>query len=132
MSLDPSIIAARAEVERTRTRLIETAQELQQRINPKTLAQNVWHDAKEKGADLAEDAVDAVRNRPVAVGGVAAALALFLARGPLLDLAKKAFGDSPGGSNGDRRGKSRGKGAVHSEGRAPGRKSKSVQTEGVA
>ena len=37
---------------------------------------------QDKGADIAEDAVDAVKARPVAVGGVAAALGLFLAREP--------------------------------------------------
>ena len=90
---DPGIIAARAEVERTRTRLLDTAHELQQRLNPKTLARDAWQGAKDKGADLAEDAVDAVRNRPIAAGGIAAALALFLAREPLKDLANKMFGE---------------------------------------
>ena len=37
-------------------------------------------------------AVDAVRRRPVAAGGIVAALALFLAREPLIDLAGKALG----------------------------------------
>ena len=89
----PGIIAARAEVERTRTRLLDTAHELQQRLNPKTLARDAWQGAKDKGADLAEDAVDAVRNRPIAASGIAAALALFLAREPLKDLASRMFGD---------------------------------------
>jgi hypothetical protein len=45
--------------------------------------------AKEKGEDLAEDAVDAVRARPYAATGLVAAIAMFLAREPLIDLASK-------------------------------------------
>jgi hypothetical protein len=67
---------------------MSTAHELQERLSPKALARNTWQGAKEKGADLAEDAVDAVRARPLAVGGVVAALTMFLAREPLMDLAK--------------------------------------------
>jgi hypothetical protein len=87
----PEITAAKAEVERRRARVMATAHELQDRLSPKTLARNTWQGAKEKGADLAEDAVDAVRARPVAAGGVVAAIAMFLAREPLMDLAGKLF-----------------------------------------
>jgi hypothetical protein len=64
-----------------------TAQELQERLSPKVLAKGAWQGAKEKGADLAEDAVDAVRSRPLATTGVVAAITMFLAREPLIDLA---------------------------------------------
>ncbi len=94
--VDPSIVAARAEVERTRTQLIDTARELQNELlllySPHTLARDIWEGAKDKGADLAEDAVDAVRARPLAAGGALAALTLFIAREPLLGLAVKLFG----------------------------------------
>jgi hypothetical protein len=83
------IAAAKAEVERSRSRLMATAQELQKRLSPKRLTRDAWHGAKEKGADLAEDAVDAVRARPIAATGAVAALALFLARQPLMNLAGK-------------------------------------------
>ena len=86
---DPSVVAARAEVERTRARMIDTARELQERINPRTLARDVWEGAKDKGAGLAETAVDAVRKRPMVAGGVVAALALFLGRDPILDYASR-------------------------------------------
>ena len=85
----PEIAAARIAAEVARTRLIATAEELQERLSPKILARDAWEGAKSKGADIAEDAVDAVRKRPVAATGVVAAIALFLARGPLLDLAGK-------------------------------------------
>jgi ElaB/YqjD/DUF883 family membrane-anchored ribosome-binding protein len=85
----PEVLAARIETERARARLMDTAQRLQARISPSTLASNAWQGAKEKGADMAENAVDAVRKRPVAATGVIAAIALFLAREPLKDLAGK-------------------------------------------
>lgn len=85
MTDTPKVAAARIEVERTRAALLDTAKELQQRLQPKTLASEAWEKAKNKGADLAEDAVDAVKKRPVAVGGVVAALTMFLAREPIKD-----------------------------------------------
>lgn len=88
----PEVLAARAGAEQAQARLVATLHELQQRIAPKTLARDAWDGAKSKGADIAEDAVDAVRRRPVAAGGIVAALALFLAREPLMDLAGKMVG----------------------------------------
>jgi hypothetical protein len=85
----PEIVAARAEVERSRSRVMATAHELQERLSPKTLAKGAWEGAKEKGAGLAEDAVDAVKSRPLATTGVIAAITMFLAREPLMDLANK-------------------------------------------
>ena len=91
MSESPKIAAARIEVARTRAALIETARELQVRLQPTTLASEAWEKAKIMGADLAEDAVDAVKSRPVAVGGVVAALTMFLAREPIKDAAVKLY-----------------------------------------
>ena len=83
MTETPKIAAARIEVARTRAAMLETAHELQSRLAPKTLANEVWEKAKDKGADIAEGAVDAVAKRPLAVGGVVAAIAMYLAREPL-------------------------------------------------
>ena len=94
MTETPELAAARIEVERRRARLMATAQELQHRLAPGTLARNTWEGAKEKGADLAEDAVDAVRARPLAATGIVAAVTMFLARAPLIDLAGKLTGGS--------------------------------------
>ena len=85
----PEIAAAKAEAERSRAQLMATAQELQERLSPKTLTREAWEGAKSKGADLVEDAVDAVRARPYAATGVVAAITMFLAREPLMDLAGK-------------------------------------------
>ncbi|MEO7635635.1 MAG: DUF3618 domain-containing protein [Sphingomicrobium sp.] len=89
---DRQVDAARIAVERARARLMGSAHELQDRLSPKTLARGAWEGAKDKGADLAEDAVDAVRARPYAAGGAVAALTVFLARAPLIDLAARLFG----------------------------------------
>lgn len=83
---DPRVEAARIEVERSRAQLLVTAKELQARLEPGKLTRDAWQSAKEKGADLAEDAVDAVRKRPYAAGGAVAAIALFIAREPLMQL----------------------------------------------
>ena len=89
MKDSPEIAAARIEAERARGRLMATAQELQDRLSPKTIARGAWEGAKVKGADMAEDAVDTVRAHPGAATGIVAALALFLAREPILELAGK-------------------------------------------
>ena len=83
--MNPCITEAETKVADAREALIDTARELQQRLQPKTLAREAWESAKVKGADLAEDAVDAVKRRPVATGGVIAAIAMFLAREPIKD-----------------------------------------------
>jgi hypothetical protein len=98
----PEVAAARIDVERSRSRLMATAHELQDRLSPRNLARNTWQGAKEKGADLAEDAVDAVKARPLAATGVVAALTMFLAREPLIDLAGKVI-DGMGGKRKSRR-----------------------------
>ncbi|MCY7271525.1 MAG: hypothetical protein LH485_05665 [Sphingomonas bacterium] len=79
------IIKAQETVANAREALIDTARELQQRLQPKTLVRDAWESAKVKGADIAEDAVDAVKRRPVASGGIIAAIAMFLAREPIKD-----------------------------------------------
>ena len=97
-----SVVEARQRADHARTRLFATFDELlgafkhmQQRFEPSHLARDAWEAEKSKGADVAEDAVDAVAKRPVAATGVVAAIALFLARGPLLDLAGKLVKGKP-------------------------------------
>jgi len=85
------VVAARIEVAKRRAALIDVVRELQVRLQPATLATEAWEKAKNKGADLAEGAVDAVKARPVAVGGIAAAVAMFLAREPIKDAAVKFY-----------------------------------------
>jgi hypothetical protein len=82
MSAD-DIRLARRDSERARRRLAETAAELQQRLKPGTLASHAWAGVKDKSGDLAEDAVEAVKARPVVVSAALAAFTLFLARSPI-------------------------------------------------
>ena len=91
MTEPPKVAAARIEVERTKAALLDTLGELVERFQPHNLVDDIWEHAKIKGADLAEDAVDAVKSRPVAVGGVVAALTMFLAREPIKDAAVKLY-----------------------------------------
>ncbi|WP_187107791.1 DUF3618 domain-containing protein [Sphingomonas xanthus] len=80
---------AEAEVSRAKAQLIETIGDLTDALNPQRIMSDLWETAKVKGADLAEDAVDAVKKRPVAVGGAMAALTMFLARQPIKDAASR-------------------------------------------
>jgi hypothetical protein len=97
-----SVAEARARADHARAQFLATFDDLlgafkrlQQRLEPSHLAKDAWDAAKAKGADLAEDAVDAVAKRPIATTGVVAAIAMFLAREPLLDLAGKLIGGDP-------------------------------------
>ena len=97
-----SVVEARERAHHARARLFATFDELldafkdmQKRFEPSHLARDAWEAAKSKGADVAEDAVDAVAKRPVAATGVVAAIALFLAREPLLNLASKLVKGKP-------------------------------------
>ena len=85
------IIEAQAIVAEAREALIDTARELQQRLQPKTLVREAWESAKIRSADIAEDAVDAVKRRPVATGGIIAAIAMFLAREPIKDRVSRIY-----------------------------------------
>jgi hypothetical protein len=80
-----TVVRAKAEAEHARERLLASFHALAAQLAPRKLAAEAWESAKVKGADLAEDAVDAVRRRPVAATGIVAALAMFLAREPLRD-----------------------------------------------
>jgi hypothetical protein len=90
----PEILAAKLEAERARRRLGETAAELHQRLKPGTLAHNAWDGVKERSGELAEDAVEAVKARPIVVSAGLAAFTLFLARGPIRHVVSRLF--SPG------------------------------------
>jgi len=95
---DQRIKSAEFEVDRTRARLLATLNEVTHQFEPHRLMQEAWEKAKGKGADLAEDAVDAVRARPIAATGVVAAITMFLAREPLMDFAGKLVDGAKGKS----------------------------------
>ncbi|HYW17262.1 MAG TPA: DUF3618 domain-containing protein [Allosphingosinicella sp.] len=74
---------AKQEAERARRRLASTAAELQQRLKPGTIASNAWAGVKDKSGEIADDAVEAVKARPVPVAAALGAFTLFLARAPI-------------------------------------------------
>jgi ElaB/YqjD/DUF883 family membrane-anchored ribosome-binding protein len=86
-----TIEAAKREAEAARRRLDSTLVALQQRLHPKSLATEAWDGVKEKSNDLAEGALDAVKQRPGAVSLAVGAAVLFLARKPLGRGLSKAF-----------------------------------------
>ncbi len=77
------VVEAEAEVDRTRARLLETIGEFADRLEPRKILNEMWDSAKEKSAGIAGEAVDAVKNRPVAATGIVAALTMFFAREPI-------------------------------------------------
>jgi hypothetical protein len=83
---------ARRDAELARARLSTTLGELQTRLKPQTLASNAWDGVKDKGGELADDAVEAVKARPVAAGAAVGAVLLFLARSPIKSAAMRLFG----------------------------------------
>jgi ElaB/YqjD/DUF883 family membrane-anchored ribosome-binding protein len=95
---DEQVKAAEFRVDRARAKMIATLQEISGQLQPHRLMEEAWEKAKDKGADLAENAVDAVRARPLAATGVVAAITMFLAREPLFDLAGKLVGGTKGKS----------------------------------
>ena len=91
---------AKIESERARKRVASTLGALQHRLRPATLANQAWSGVREKGSELADDAVQAVKERPIASSGLLAAFALFLAREPILSAASRLFSRG-GGTNED-------------------------------
>ena len=92
MKADAQQIArAKYEAEQARKRLATTAAALKRRLKPGTLASNAWGGVREKGTELADDAVQAVKERPAAASGIVAAAVLFLAREPLWAAGKRLF-----------------------------------------
>jgi hypothetical protein len=69
--------------------LLDYGKRMKGNLTPGHLAHGAWEATKSKTVDVAEDAVDAVRKRPVMASSAVAALALFIAREPLMDLAGK-------------------------------------------
>jgi hypothetical protein len=87
----PELVAARVQAEAARARLMDTVAELQQRLRPGTIAGQAWEGVKEKTGDMAGDAVEAVKARPIIVSTALAAFTLFLARSPIKSAVSRLF-----------------------------------------
>jgi hypothetical protein len=79
---------AKAEAERARKRFAETLASVGSEM-PGAVASQAWTEVRDKGSELADDAVDAVKKRPVAASAVVAAFGLFLARDQIASAASK-------------------------------------------
>ena len=86
---------ARREADAARERLLATASELQERLRPGTIASNAWEGVKDRSGELADDAVGAVKDRPVAAASLLAAFTLFLARKPIRSAVSRLFAKEP-------------------------------------
>lgn len=93
---------AQSQVEQAKRRFSSTLGALQYRLKPGTLANHAWVGVRDKSSEIADEtlhsvngmadtAVKAVKERPVAASGIAAAVLIFLARGPLWRLVSRPF-----------------------------------------
>ena len=95
---------AKREALRARGRFEQTIAAVQQRLKPGNLAGEAWDGVKDKGVDLADAALQAVKSRPKAVSLVLGAFAVFLARQPLKRAVTRLISgaeDSDGNQNED-------------------------------
>jgi hypothetical protein len=94
---------AQYQAEQAKKRFQASLGALQYRLKPGTLANQAWDEVRGKSSVVADDALhavngftdgalQAVKERPVAASGAAAALLLFLARAPLWRAASRMFG----------------------------------------
>ena len=85
MTTNPAagIEQAQREVERAKQRLASTMGALQYRLKPGNLMSDAWEGVREKSGEVADGALQAVKDRPAATSGILAALVIFLARDPL-------------------------------------------------
>lgn len=90
MTLDPKVLAAEQKVAEKRAQLMSSVnysvEETKRRFAPDLLAGQAWEKTKAKVADTAQDTLDAAKRNPWLVGGIGAAIGLFLARGAIGDL----------------------------------------------
>ena len=80
------IARAEEQVAAAREKLLGSTHALQARLKPSVLADDAWKAAREKGQEVAADAVRAVRERPVISSAAAIGLAAFVARRPIAKL----------------------------------------------
>jgi hypothetical protein len=82
---------AAAEVERSKRQLASSLGALQYRLKPGTLMNNAWEGVRDKSGEVADNTLQAVKNRPATVSGIIAAIILFLVREPLWRLIVDLF-----------------------------------------
>lgn len=89
-SLDPKVALAQARADAARARLSATVGALQHKASPQVMAQDVAETLKECGREAVAVAVDTAKRQPVPVGVGFGLIGLFLARGPIAKLIRRA------------------------------------------
>lgn len=90
---------AKYEAEAARKRFTGTLEVLQgtlvgtfrERLTPTALANKAWTEVREKGSEIADEAVEAVKARPLIASGAVAAFFVFLARGRIASAASRLW-----------------------------------------
>lgn len=80
---EKDIARAKEAARMARARLSDTMGELQARLRPRTLLNGAWHGVRERGQDLAEEAFQVARARPLATSAIVAGAVALAARGPI-------------------------------------------------
>jgi hypothetical protein len=83
---------ARAEAAAARERLLNSAQALQARLKPATLANDAWEKTRDAGEAAAANAAHAIGKRPVAASAAVIGVAALVARKPIARLIARLRG----------------------------------------
>jgi hypothetical protein len=86
------IARAEAQVAEAREKLLASTQSLQARLKPAVLANDAWEAARDKGEEVAAEAVRAVKQRPVAASAAVIGVAALVARKPIWRLIARLRG----------------------------------------
>ena len=89
---EADLARARYEALQAKKRMMSSLGALQYRLKPATIANHAWEGVRGKSSELADDALQAVKERPAAASGVLAGIVIFLARHPLWRAASGLFG----------------------------------------
>ncbi len=90
-----TVSLAQAELDRdqARARVTQTLGQLQDRLNPKTLARNAARDLTEAGSVIADKGAHTLKRNPGTVAGATAVAGLFLARHRIAGLFRRKSRD---------------------------------------
>lgn len=80
---DLKLASAKAEAAEARADLNRTLATLQRRLDPRSIARTTIDTVRDRGEEMADDAVEFARRRPVATGAAAAAAVALVANRPI-------------------------------------------------
>lgn len=80
---EAKLAKAQYDVEQAKKRLSSTVGALQERLEPSKLVNEAWEGVRDKSNEVADGALQVVKERPIAASGAVAGMLMFLARKPL-------------------------------------------------